>query len=305
MFFFICYDKIILMAPLISVVMSTYNRESIVSETIESILNQTYRDFEYIIIDDCSLDNTYSVIKNFNDHRIKLYRNNVNRGCTFNYHIAHNLAKGKYIIHTDDDDISSSYRFDIQLNYMKEHPDIKVLGTFMDTFGETASDSWVKYCDDKILDFVMNLYNPMCHSSIMYDKTFADENNINYNLNYFAAQDYELYKQVLFKGGKLANVGEKLIKYRMHKKRITDITETQKIQKNNAFKIKRQLLSRFLSEDEVNKVMELLINFPYNDYKMSDVEEAFKIMKSRNEEVKKFDSNVIDLVFNDIKNQYK
>ncbi len=301
MFFFICRDKIINMTPLLSVVMSTYNRESIVSETIESILNQTYRDFEYIIIDDCSTDNTYSVIKDFKDPRIKLYRNNVNRGCTFNYHIAHNLARGKYIIHTDDDDISSNYRFDIQLNYMREHPEIKLSGTYIETFGETVSNSWVKYETPEVINFVMNLYNPMCHSTVIYDKAFMEENNINYNLSYLAAQDYELYTQVLFKGGKLANIGEKLVKYRMHNNRITGIRETQEVQKNNSFKIKRKMLSKLLSEEEVNQVTDLLINFPFNEYDIRDVEKAFEIIKQQNDIKQIYGSDVIDMVLNNIR----
>ena len=129
-----------------------------------------------------------------------------------------------------------------------------------------------------------------------------EENNINYNLSYVAAQDYELYTQVLFKGGKLANIGEKLVKYRMHNNRITGIRETQEIQKNNSFKIKRKMLSKLLSEDEVNQVMDLLINFPFNDYDINDVEKAFEIIKSANNIKHIYNNEVIDLILNDIRN---
>ena len=109
--------------PVVSIVMSTYNRENMVKEAIESILNQSFTDFEFIIVNDASEDNTEETIKSYSDNRILYLKNKQNCGCTFNYHTAHNIAKGKYIVHIDDDDISLPDRIKIQTQFMENNPE--------------------------------------------------------------------------------------------------------------------------------------------------------------------------------------
>ncbi len=288
--------------PLLSVVMSTYNRENLVIETVDSVLNQTFEDFEFIIIDDFSTDSTFKVLSSYDDKRIKLLRNSVNKGCTFNYHVAHNLAKGKYIAHIDDDDISYSTRFEKQLEYLKENPDVSLLGTFIETFGENARPSWVFYTEPEKINFTMNFYNPICHSSIIYDKSFADRNSINYNLNCKCAQDYDFYKQFILKGGKIANLDEVLVQYRMHSKRLTDVSETQQVQINVAEKVKDELLSRFMNPDEILEFKNLLFNFPYNNYDMQNALNAMSILKEKVLEIDFYSAETVDSVTLDIKN---
>lgn len=268
------------MNPLISVVMSTYNREGMIKESVDSILNQTFSDFEFIIIDDNSTDNTFEIIKEYKDDRIKLFRNEKNSGCTFNYHNAQNIAKGKYIAHIDDDDISLPLRFEKQFEYMEEYPNIALLGSFIETFGENVRPSWVFYTDPLKLDFSMNFYNPLCHSSIMYRKSFVEDIGINYDISKKCAQDYDFYKQIIKCGGKLANLPNILVRYRMHSNRLTDIKNTQDIQIQNAENIIKELQSRFLSFEEMNIVKELMYGFPFNQYNKDSVIEAIEIMEN-------------------------
>ena len=122
--------------PLLSVVMSTYNREHLVKETMESVLNQSFSDFEFIVIDDCSTDNTSQILHSFDDNRIKILKNSQNNGCTFNYHIAHNLSKGKYIAHIDDDDICLPNRFEKQLDFLNQNEEISII----------SGCSWYPHC---------------------------------------------------------------------------------------------------------------------------------------------------------------
>ncbi len=268
------------MNPLISVVMSTYNRESMIKESIDSILNQTFSDFEFIIIDDNSIDNTFEIIKEYNDNRIKLFRNEKNSGCTFNYHNAQNIAKGKYIAHIDDDDISLPLRLEKQFQYMEEHPEIVLLGSFIETFGENVRPSWVFYTDPLKLDFSMNFYNPLCHSSIMYRKSFVEVQGINYDISKKCAQDYDFYKQIIKCGGRLANIPNVLVRYRMHSNRLTDIKNTQDVQIQNAENIINELQARFLSKDEITKIKDLMYGFPFNKYDKNSVIEAVEIMEN-------------------------
>lgn len=286
----------------LSVVMSTYNREHLLAETIESVLNQSFEDFEFIIIDDASTDNTYNLIKKYHDSRIVLFRNKENKGPTFNYHIMQYIAKGRYIAHTDDDDISCKQRFEKQLNYLENNPDINLLGTFIETFGENKRPSWVFYTEPEQLDFAMNFYNPICHSSIMYDTKFTGENFINYNIGCKCAQDYDFYKQIILKGGKLANLTDVLVKYRMHKKRLTDEYKTMQIQINVAEKVKKELLSRFFNEAEKNKFSELMFDFPFNCYNLENAIEGLEMLQTNALKIGKYNADDINTIIKSVKN---
>ena len=262
--------------------MSTYNRLQMLPEAVESVLTQSFGDFEFIIIDDNSTDGTFDYLHSLRDDRIKLFKNSENKGCTFNYHVAQNIAKGKYIAHIDDDDISLPYRFEKQISFLESNKEISLLGTFIETFGKNQRPSWVFYTEPEKIDLCMNFYNPICHSSITYRKDFVDKNFINYNLACKCAQDYDFYKQILFAGGKLANINEVLVRYRMHSNRLTDIRASQQIQIDVAEKVKQDLQLRFLSEDEHKEISNLLVGFPYNDYRLDDVVKALEIVKSKN-----------------------
>ena len=287
---------------LLSVVMSTYNRGHILKETVESVLNQSFSDFEFIIIDDCSTDNTAEILSSFSDKRIKILKNSQNKGCTFNYHIAHNLANGKYVAHIDDDDICYPNRFEKQLDFLSQNKDIALLGTFVETFGENERPSWTFYTEPEKIDFVMNFYNPICHSSIVYDKEYAEKNSINYDLTCRCAQDYDFYKQFILKGGKLANISDILVRYRMHPKRLTDEFETQQIQINVAECVKEQLLSRFLNDNEINEVKQLLIDFPYNKYNMENAVNAIKFVGEKAISKGFYSAETVDSIVRDVKN---
>ncbi len=285
--------------PLISVVMSTYNRADILKETLVSVLNQTFDDYEFIIVNDGSDDNTNEIINGYKDKRIRLINNRRNLGCTFNYHYMHKLSRGKYVAHIDDDDISYPDRLKKQYNYLEANEHIALIGTYIETFGSNKRPSWVMYKEPEELDFLMNIYNPICHSSIMYRKEFLDSNQINYDFEKKCSQDYDLYKQIIIKGGKLANLEEILVKYKMHPNRITDVKETMQIQIKNADIVKKELLMRFLNEKEYNEVTELLTDFPFNEYKIENVEKAINIIKERNGI---YSGEVIEKIKKDIKN---
>ena len=233
------------MQPLVSVIMSTYNREDFLYESVISVLNQTFENFEFIVIDDNSNDKTVEILNEINDKRLKIYKNKVNCGCTFNYHNAQNLAAGEYIAHIDDDDVWFVEKLEKQTEFMKKHKEIALLGTFIETFGENKRPSWVFDTNSDKLAFLMNFYNPICHSSIIYRKNFMLQKGVNYDIRKKCSQDYDFYKQIIEAEGKLSNLPEVLVRYRMHNKRITDIKETQNIQVFNAENTKKELLSRF------------------------------------------------------------
>ena len=116
------------MNPLVSVVMPAYNAEKFVGEAITSILHQTYRNLELIIVEDCSIDNTLKEIEKFHDERIKLLRNPVNKGIAYSTNRGIEVSRGKYIALMDDDDISEPDRIKLQVDFLEERQSIDILG---------------------------------------------------------------------------------------------------------------------------------------------------------------------------------
>jgi len=288
--------------PLVSVIMSTCSRGHFLKQALESVLNQSFSDFEFIIIDDASSDNTDEILKSCTDKRLRLYKNKKQCGCTFNYHNAQNLAQGEFTAHIDDDDIWHKDKLAKQIEFMNRHPEITLSGTFIETFGENRRPSWVFDTDSTKLDFMINFYNPICHSSVIFRNSFIRKNCINYDMNKLCAQDYDLYKQIILNGGTLANLPEVLVQYRMHKIRLTDVKETQDIQSNNAEKIKKELLKRFLSGDEIVKITEQMTGFPFNEYNTADVLNAIDYAGRRYTEKYSAPYEIIEAAKNDIKN---
>lgn len=251
--------------PKISVVMSCYNRKDYVSDAIESILNQTYKDFEFIIIDDCSTDGTREIIQKYadKDSRIVFIKNAHNLGLISNLNTGLELAKGEYIARMDDDDISLPERFEKQVKYLDEHQDITVLGTFIETFGKEDSMSWVNECDSSIINIIINFFNPMCHPTVMIRNKFLKEHHLQYAAEALHAEEYDLWKNISLKDGKLANLPEILLKYRVHENSITLSKKTRKIQRDTANKIKTELLKRYFNPKETNNIITTINKYPF------------------------------------------
>ena len=268
--------------PILSVVMSTYNRSAFIKNAIDSILNQSFDDFEFLIIDDASTDDTVKIIKEYNDTRIKLFVNKEHKGCTYNYCKLQNYSIGKYICHIDDDDISRITRLKEQFDFMEANLNIAIAGTLIETFGENKRKSWVLYTDYHKIKFSMFFFNPICHSSIIYRKDFVEKHSINYDIKKIYAQDYAFYKDVIFNGnGKVVCLPKVLVDYRMHKNRITDIEHCQILQIENAQNIKEEILSKILTPDEVLYFEQLVNGFPFNEYDAINVKKAIDLLSEK------------------------
>jgi len=198
---------------MISVVMSAYNSEKYIKEAIESILNQTFTDFEFIIINDASTDSTESIIKSFDNPMIKLIKNEKNLGLTKSLNIGLDLAKGKYIARMDADDISIPERFQKQFDLMEKNPDIDICGTWYEFIGEKSGVVRYPELDDEIKSNLM-FHDCICHPSVFIRKESLDKHELKYNEEFKYAQDYELWCRVR-KTLKFANIPCVLLKYRI------------------------------------------------------------------------------------------
>lgn len=204
---------------LITVLMSVHNEEKNIDEAIQSILAQTYDNFEFIIIDDNSTDRTVERILNYDDKRIIFLQNSVNKGLTKNLNYGIKLAKGKYILRMDGDDISLQNRFEKQIEFMEEHPEIALSGCWIKEFGK--SNNVLKTVTDiDLIKLGLIFNNVMVHSTFIIRKEFLDRYRIKYDEKLRYAQDYMFVYQISQKG-LITNLPIVLLKYRIHSNQIS------------------------------------------------------------------------------------
>ncbi|QQS26904.1 glycosyltransferase [bacterium] len=210
-------SKIRSKTPLVSVVMSVYNGEKYLREAIDSILNQTFTDFEFIIINDGSTDNTLKIIKSYKDPRIVLIsRENKGQALARNAGIA--LARGKYIAMMDADDISLPERFEKQVDYLEGHHDIGAVSSFVQNVDSSGKPigAWEDDVNVKTPEQIRNTIaykNCFSHAPTI----FRAKNIKHYQYrNIKAAEDYELWLRMISDGIKLAKIPEFLYLYRQH-----------------------------------------------------------------------------------------
>jgi len=207
--------------PKVSVVMATYKAENTLGEAIESVLYQTFSDFEFIIIDDNSLDSTSEILTKYSnqDSRIKVFRNSSNIGLTRSLNRGLAEAKGSYIARMDSDDICMKNRFDEQVTYLENNKKIGVCGTYVEIFGEKTGVR--KHSDNSEELKVRTLFSSQfCHPSTMIRKEILLENGIEYNVSFLVAQDYELWAR-LIPICDFGTVPKQLLRYRVHDQQIS------------------------------------------------------------------------------------
>lgn len=228
--------------PKVSVVMSVYNtKEEYLREAIESILNQTYKDFEFIILNDGSTNNAEEVILSYSDKRIRYFKHeNMGIGKTRNK--AFSLANGEYIAVMDSDDISLPERFEKQVDFLNKNPDISVLGSGFEFFPE----KYILINKEKpgFLDFLKNCC--VGHPTVMYRKDDILRYGLKYAEHFSSAEDYYLWSQAI-KHLNFYNLQEVLLKYRWHGENISVIDNEK--QQTNSLIIQKEMLD-FLTDDE-------------------------------------------------------
>ena len=204
--------------PKVSVIMSVYNGEKYLREAIESILNQTFTDFEFIIVNDGSTDNSLEIIQSYNDERIRIINNEKNIGLTKSLNKALKQAKGEYIARQDADDISLPNRFEEQMGYFEEHQEVVLLGTTVYLIDENGKivGKRIVLAKPTIKDiFKENHFN---HGSVMFKKEIVNQLG-GYNELIRYSQDYELWLRIA-KSYEVRNLTQLLYKLRSHDENI-------------------------------------------------------------------------------------
>lgn len=213
---------------LVSVIMTNYNTpEDYLRQAIESILNQTYSNFEFIIVDDASTDDSLLVIESYNDNRIIILKNEVNIGLTKSLNKALDICKGEFIARMDSDDISEPERFEKQVRFLKDNSNVIVCGTWVKMIGDWKTSHTNEYITRTIPDretfSIYQLFsnNPnIVHPSAMFIRELLLRCNIRYDERYIYSQDYRMWISCN-RYSECAIVPEVLLQYRVHKSAIT------------------------------------------------------------------------------------
>ena len=202
-------------SPFVSVVMPVYNGEKYLYEAIESILKQTYQNFEFLIIDDGSSDTSFEIIKSFSDYRIHLLRNNDNMGIVYSLNRGIANSRGKYIVRMDCDDISLPIRIETQVNFMENNPGVGICGSSIEIFGDNIKPKLRRFEKNSIQNKANLLFFPVvAHPSVIMRKSLFKDFNLKYRSEFKNAEDYVLWVEAS-NYVPISNINKPLLKYRI------------------------------------------------------------------------------------------
>jgi len=223
-------------APLISVVLPVYNGEKYLVEAIDSVLVQSFSDFELIVIDDGSTDGSLRILQEYQkrDKRILLVsRENRNLATTLNDSI--DIARGEWIVRMDQDDIALPHRFERQLQWL-EQTGADICGSWVKHFGSWDRRTWRGCQSDQAIKMEMLFKSPFVHPSVMMRADLAKQ--LRYDKTCEKAEDYDLWVRAAQAGWKMSNVPEVLLLYRRHATQIS--TNSLSKQQNVGEKIQKR-----------------------------------------------------------------
>ncbi|MCI0671729.1 MAG: glycosyltransferase family 2 protein, partial [Myxococcaceae bacterium] len=207
-------------APLVSICISAYNAERFLPETLDSLLAQTLRDFELIVVNDGSSDGTQEVLERYQarDRRIRVISNG-RLGYTGAANAACQHARGRYIARSDADDISLPGRLVRQVAFLEANPEVAMTGTWAVIFGLKRGELRFP-TDSDSLKVAPLFYNPFLHSSGMWRSRLFHEDGVSYDARFSEASDYQLWVDVA-RRHPVANMPEFLLRYRVTSTSVT------------------------------------------------------------------------------------
>ncbi len=205
----------------VTVLLPVYNGEKYLLESVQSILQQTFSDFEFLIVDDGSTDRSADIIASFGDSRIRVLKNPERLKLSGALNRGIQEAKGKYIARMDADDIAMPGRLEGQFRFMEQHPDVGVCGSAIEIFGRKQQTRVNQYPADAEEIKAYALFDcPFCHPAVMIRKDLLQKHGLEYDGSYYPTEDYELWARatLLFQ---TANIDEILLRYRVHDESMT------------------------------------------------------------------------------------
>jgi glycosyltransferase involved in cell wall biosynthesis len=251
--------------------MTVYNGMAYLKEAIDSVLNQSYKDFEFLIIDDASTDDSVSFIKSYNDSRIKLIENSNNLGQTNSLNLGLTIAKGEFIARLDQDDVNLWNRLEDQVKYLEDNKDITIVCSWEHTINQDAIivRNW-KRTIPNFGYFIGKITLGLCpvwHPSVMFRKKDI-ENLGNFDIYYGPAEDYELWSRLAMNRLNGAILKKFHLFQRLHDKRQSILQNDKQIESTKLAHIK--FLKYFLPFENDIDIL-LLSNFLRLNISQTDI----------------------------------
>ena len=252
--------------PFVTVFTPNYNKSKYLLETIESVLQQTYENFEYIIVDDCSTDDSWDIISDYasKDERIKAYRNDENLKIvkTRNKGFQFSSKEAKYYAILDSDDVSTPERLEKQVNFLEENPRYGLVGSDIIVIDEESKEIGYRKYASSDLDIrkVITRLNPIAQSSVLIRKQAIQEVGF-YDEKWKVCQDYDYWLRIGI-DWKLKNFDKPLIKYRLSRTqiKITHLKETVQ----NTYFIQKKAIKEYYYDDSIyNKFYRLILRLSF------------------------------------------
>lgn len=274
---------------MISVLMSVFNGGKYLNEAISSILNQTYSNFELIIINDGSKDESEKIILAYKDRRIRYFKNGQNKGLINSLNKGLSESLGKYIVRMDADDVCHPDRLKVLYNLMETNHNVSIMGSAVIDFSSCFPPldlSSLKLIEYKKINSIAFFNCPLLHPSVIIRSQFLKENNLFYDSSYIHAEDNALWLDSI-KMGIVMSIDYPLLKYRRHPDQVSNIHS--KTQHFNSTKKRVELLETIadikLSENEIN--IYRAISYKYDNLTISDFKNIHKF-------VNKFENSVLN-----------
>lgn len=232
--------------PMISVITPVYNMEAFIGPAIQSVLDQTFPDFELLLIDDCSTDGSLAVMESYaaRDHRIKILRTPVNSWAHAAGNVGLDHATGKYIAILDADDLLAPERFAQQIAVLDRRQEIDVCGGWMQLFGESNKTLNTFRLDDLAIRMGMLFDSTMGHGTAMIRRRIIEDHHIRYNTEIFYAHDYHFFTQLAFDGkATFTGIPEIVYYYRWHSAQTSVTKRREQIGYSDV--VRKSVLARF------------------------------------------------------------
>jgi glycosyltransferase involved in cell wall biosynthesis len=266
--------------PEISIIMPVYNGMPHLPAAIKSLLHQTYRNFELIIINDGSTDNSLDTIRSFSDGRIHIIDNPKNLHLIASLNIGLEAARGPYIARMDQDDISMPDRLQKEFDFLETHPEVVIVGTWSKLIDSEGKEIGIHKnpLRNNLIKYDLLFGNTVTHPSVMMRRKEIMEIG-GYDPAWVNTEDYNLYSRVIKKYC-IANIGEPLLHYRVHGASLTGLADSQAIIHENTKKMIYENISYYfpLSEEERRLVNEMIVaRNPNPNAKLKDVLRARKL----------------------------
>lgn len=266
--------------PTVSVIMPVYNAEKYLKEAIDSILSQTFSDFEFLIFNDGSTDSSGEIIKSYKDDRIILAYDGANQGYVAHLNEGIRIAKGKYIARMDADDIALPERLTKQVSFMENNPDCVLCGSLIETFGEGKRLVDLP-AEDWEIRLKMLYITPFAHPAVMIRTTTLQEHKLYYNVSVMPAEDYDLWIHLL-DYGKVHNINEPLLKYRLHNNNISRKPRDEKQIENRKNAeisyIKKFFQNNYLTETDY-QLLHKMFFAPEENFSIIEIQKIADIIK--------------------------